>query len=443
MSTNQIFEQLAADSGKKNKVAILKKNASELLKRVVFLALDPFTQFYIRKIPVYSPSVKPLSDLSVAMDELGFLTSRRVTGHAAIEHLQRILQALSKDDALVIERIIKKDLACGVAAATANEVWPGLVPEYPVMLCAQYEEKLLKKIKFPAIVQPKKDGMRFNAICHEGKIEFRSRNGKLIELLGMLDPHFKLLSMGSSVVFDGELLCKDPISGKLLDRKTGNGILNKANKGTISPAEAKMVCAVIWDKIDYQNFKNSSPSEIPYDLRLTELEHKVLVYMEQIKEPIKVELIKTHVVKDLEEVTELYKEAIKRGEEGVILKDYHEGWNPKRVNHQIKFKQELDCDLLIVGVEEGKPGTKYVGMMGALVGQTSDGVIETGVGSGFSDEQRKEFWENPPIGKIMAITYNARITKKTGGKESLFLAIFQYIRTDKDQADSSEAVKWN
>jgi len=47
-----IFLELANTSSRLEKEAILKKHhANETLKRVLFLALDPYTQFYIRKIP--------------------------------------------------------------------------------------------------------------------------------------------------------------------------------------------------------------------------------------------------------------------------------------------------------------------------------------------------------------------------------------------------------
>ena len=49
-----IFEQLANDNSRLAKEAILVKNKdNKTLKQVFYLALDPFIQFYIRKIPSY------------------------------------------------------------------------------------------------------------------------------------------------------------------------------------------------------------------------------------------------------------------------------------------------------------------------------------------------------------------------------------------------------
>jgi DNA ligase-1 len=92
--------------------------------------------------------------------------------------------------------------------------------------------------------------------------------------------------------------------------------------------------------------------------------------------------------------------------------------------------------LKIVGIEEGTG--KYAGMLGALILESSDGVIKVRAGSGFSDEQRKQGKE--VIGKIAAIKYNMRIKNKAG-EESLFLPIVLEIRDDKTVADSSKDIK--
>jgi len=179
MNVNEFLNQLAANASRNFKIEQLNANSdNEILREVVRLALDPFTQFYIRKIPAYKPNQHSIGGLQNAMDMLFDLSSRTVTGHAAIFHLTSILSGLDEDDAKVIERIIQKDLKCGVSTSTANAVWMGLIKEYPVMLCSQFEQKLVDKIDWPAYVQLKMDGMRFNAIVRNGAVDFRSRNCK-------------------------------------------------------------------------------------------------------------------------------------------------------------------------------------------------------------------------------------------------------------------------
>jgi ATP-dependent DNA ligase len=421
-----ILNEIAETSSRNEKEAILKREVdNELLKRVFFLAYDPFTQFYIRKIPEYERNeTSHAASLEGLLPGLQALSSRRATGNAGIYHLQTMLQALNVKDAEVLERIIGKDLKCGASGSTANKVWPGLIAEFPCMLCTPSDEKILSKFKFPAFAQLKMDGMRFNAIVKDGKCEFRSRNGKEINLLGNLEEEFVKLANGQNLVFDGELLVV--VEGNIQDRQTGNGILNKAVKGTISAKEAESVQATVWDCIPYHHFVEGKGST-QYLTRFAILESASL--------PYKIRLVESTIVASLDEAEAIFERYLAQGQEGIILKDMSGIWEDKRVKTQVKFKAELDCDLRVVGIQ---PGTgKYEGMVGALLCESSDGVIQVDVGSGLSDDDRRR---DDYVDKIVAVTYNARIKNKQG-KESLFLPRLIEVRIDKNEADSSEKIK--
>lgn len=431
MNINAFLESLAANNSRNFKIDQLKANSdNEVLREVVRLALDPFTQFYIRKIPDYVTARPVWKSLEASLVELNKLSKRELTGNAAIDHLRYVLAGASPEDAKVIERIIQKDLKCGVNVSTANAVWNNLVAEYPCMLCSPFEQKLVDKIKFPAYVQLKMDGMRFNAIVNGGKVEFRSRNGKEIQLLGNLEQEFVDMAGGYNVVFDGELIVKD--GGKILDRQTGNGILNKANKGTISQNEASKVCATLWDMVSYDEFK-AGKSLLTYQQRIELLEQIMDNNQEAQK---RVTLVDRWEVDNMEEVNTLFTGLLEQGEEGIILKSRDGIWEDKRVKHQIKFKGELECDLKIVAIEEGTG--KYTGMLGAIICESADGVVKVRVGSGFNDQQRKTYGKEL-LDKIVAVKYNMRIKNKLGD-ESLFLPIFIEVRDDKDVADTSEVI---
>jgi hypothetical protein len=438
MNINAFLNDLATNPSRNYKIEQLEKHVNnETLREVVRLALCPFTQFYQRKIPAYTRDPKfNTMTLGFAMGQLYSLSSREVTGNAAIEFLRNLLSSLDPDDAKVIERIIDKSLDCGVQVSTANAVWSGLIREYPVMLCSQFEQKLVDKIKFPAYAQMKMDGMRFNAIVRDGKVEYRSRNGKEIQLLGNLDEQFIAMAGEVDCVFDGELLVMDAMTGQFADRQTGNGILNKANKGTISEAEASIVHASVWDVIPYAYFTDGY-CPAPYSKRFSSLEQ--LVERQSVKNK-RVWLVSSQIVQTIEEAQEMFQEYLSLGYEGIILKDGSGVWEDKRAKHQIKFKGELECDLKIVAVEEGSG--KYAGMLGALICESSDGVVKVSVGSGLNDEHRTNLWhiKQEILDKIVAVKYNTRIKNKQG-EESLFLPIFIELRDDKDIADSSKDIK--
>jgi len=433
MNVNKFLDSLAANASRNFKIEQLEANKNdETLREVIRLALDPFTQFYQRKIPTYTKD-KHTTTLHNALGALYDLSSRSVTGHAAIEYLRMLLSSLSEDDAKVIERIIQKDLKCGVQVSTANAVWTGLVSEYPVMLCSPFEQKLVDKINFPAYAQMKMDGMRFNAIVRDGKCEFRSRNGKEILLLGNLEQEFIALAGSVDCVFDGELLVMLDGDYQFADRQTGNGILNKANKGTISEEEAAMVHASVWDLIPYVYFADGK-CPTPYSKRFSTLE---AIVSKQKSKNKKIWTVTSTIVETLEQAQEIFQDYLAKGYEGIILKDGSGVWEDKRAKHQIKFKGELECDLKIVAIEEGTG--KYAGMLGSLICESSDGVVKVSVGSGLTDAQRKSYGQEI-VDKIVSIKYNSRIKNKLGD-ESLFLPIFVEIRDDKDEADYSKDIK--
>jgi hypothetical protein len=434
MNINEFLNSLAENASRNFKIDQLNAQSdNETLREVIRLALDPFTQFYQRKIPEYTTDSKQTS-LDQAMLALYDLKERVVTGNAAIEYLRMLLASVSADDAKVLERIISKDLKCGVDVSTANKVWSGLIPEYPCMLCSPFEQKLVDKIKFPAYAQMKMDGMRFNAIVRDGKVEFRSRNGKQILLLGNLEAEFAALAGNVDCVFDGELLVMLDGDHQFADRQTGNGILNKANKGTISAKEAALVHATVWDLIPYVQFIDGY-CQTPYSKRYSTLQ---AIISKQKADGKRIWNVTSTIVETLEEAQEIFQGYLAEGFEGIILKDGAGVWEDKRSKTQIKFKGELECDLKIVAVEEGKG--KAVGMLGAIICESADGIVKVNVGSGFNDAQRKQYWKENIVDKIVAVKYNSRIKNKAG-EESLFLPVFIELRDDKDVADNSKVIK--
>jgi ATP-dependent DNA ligase len=443
MSVYNILVKLASTDSRLEKEAILKsEHDNKELKEVVRLALDSLTQFYIRKVPIVNQHAKKSAGLPWAFAQLKFLSTRKVTGNAGIVHLKNILEELDEADSLVVERIISKDLRCGVSTATANKIWPKLCHEFPCMLASPFKEKLVGKIKFPAIAQLKLDGMRATIIVENGAVTVYSRNGKIIDIAD----HFakEILATGTEytdVVFDGELLVVNEF-GSFVNRQTGNGILNKALLGTITDEEVKDIRFVAFDMIPLQDFRKGV-CHVPYFIRLNSLNTFIFVYnaLEEImaESNKKIQVVETWEVSSFDDAQGVFEDMIMAGQEGIILKDEYNMWENKRSKTLIKFKAELDCDLVCVDVVEGTG--KYQDRMGALVLESVDGIIKVNVGTGFSDEDRQVLWENKPLGKIVAVCYNACIKDKNSGVNSLFLPRFLEVREDKSVADTSKVIK--
>jgi ATP-dependent DNA ligase len=385
--------------------------------------------------------------------ELEKLSGRQLTGHAGIDHLHSILSSLSSDDATVIERIIGKDLRCGMADGIVNAVVDKFIPTYPCLLARPYDEKNIKNITYPAISQLKADGLRVNFHIDGKKVSICGRSGRAIDLLGYMDDD--LIELGEQyfltpIVIDGELVVVDE-NGKLLSRKVGNGIINKAIKGTISPEEAKMVRAQIWDIIPADEFR-AGISKMTYDARFRSLSKAVEDMSQAPKRimdklstgtPLKYWIIPSKVVNNLAEAVAHFEELLASGEEGTILKNYCGLWEDTRSKHLVKFKAEKDADLEVIGWNPGEG--KFVGQVGSLICASSDRLVETSI-SGFSDELRAEITRDIDswVGSIVSVMYNERISSKQKGRagiDSLFLPRFEERRYDKSVANSTKEIK--
>ena len=435
-----LLDHIASDTKRSHKIALIEANRqNETFKRVLHMALDPYTNYYLRQVPKYTPVVPVPLPLDWALDQLDQLVTRQVTGNAAISLLATILGSVNIDDAVVIKRIISKDLRCGVADATVNAVIKDFIPSYPCMLARAFDAKNIKNIHFPAYSQLKADGLRVNFHVTNGVVTICGRSGKMIDVLGHMDgPILKLAAQFSGdVVFDGELVVVDD-AGSILSRKVGNGILNKAIKGTISEQEASMVRAQLWDVIPMGEFKVGKGT-IPCQMRFTSLSDAVAV----VNDPSKFTVIPCKTVNTLGDAVEHFQEMLDCGYEGIILKNMHSIWEDTRSKHMVKMKAELEADLMIIGYN---PGTgQFEGMVGSLIAASSDGKVVVSV-SGFSHRLRQEITDtiDQLMGKIIAVTYNERITSQSAardGVDSLFLPRFLEFRSDKTTADNSESIK--
>ena len=90
---DKIFNELAATSSRLEKEAILTANKNNsVLRWACFLALDPFTNFYIRKIPKYKTGIGPYTSLQYALDKLFDVICDDVRGNGTPMHYTDIQQ---------------------------------------------------------------------------------------------------------------------------------------------------------------------------------------------------------------------------------------------------------------------------------------------------------------------------------------------------------------
>ena len=440
----EILNELANTSGRNDKIAILKRHKdNQLFRDVVYATLDPGTQYYIKKIPGYAPEEFGPIPLEWAVNELKRFSSRELTGNAAIKQLSYILSHQAEDNAEVVERIISRDLKCGVNVGAINAAWPGFIDEFPYMRCS-----LPKQVKLDAwdwkggvYADIKADGMFVNINNYDGiRVKLFSRNGTVLpeESFSYLIQDVKAhLKAGTQT--HGELLVKK--DGKVLPREVGNGILTSVIKGG-SFGKGEYPILQVWDQINLTNTVAKGKQATSYCKRRIELGI-------QVQESFTIDLIESKIVYSFEEALEYYKEVVSRGGEGLILKKMSGTWKDGTSKDQVKLKLEVDVDLKIVGFTEGKGKNKDT--FGSITCETSDGLLCVNV-SGFKDKKqrgimtRQEIWEKRDelLGTILAVRFNNIMPPtKSNDKYSLFLPRAVEFRpiSDKSVADSLKRVQ--
>jgi len=427
---HDIIKALASESSTTKKTEILmlhKDNAA--LKEAFFMTLDPFTNFYIRATLVTHVGDKDL-DLATLLAVKANLAGRVVTGHAARDYLIEIMGTLTADSQVILKRIINHDLECKVAGGLVNRVWPGLITEFPVMLADKFNDKTMLNVPEgpdAIIVQMKADGGRVEIVVDPaGAVSVYSRNGNLLVTHGVFDDTF---SKFPNQVFDGELLVVDDEG--INDRATGNGIFNKAVRGTVSIPEAKKFHIVLWDMIPLNNWKAGYCS-VPYNYRL-----KVLIDAALAMHANRVSIVETAYVSTYAQVIAFYNDMVSRGEEGAMVKPYNMPWEARRSKFCLKLKEVKDATLLCIGIT---PHSKNPLLIGSLECVTSDDLLNVSIGTGLNDADRLKSPDHF-IGKLIDMTYNAIITKKGETMLSMFLPVYKNIRLDKEVADTVAHLK--
>ena len=114
--------------------------------------------------------------------------------------------------------------------------------------------------------------------------------------------------------------------------------------------------------------------------------------------------------------------------EGVMVNINDAPYEGKRTKNILKVKAMQDCDLKIIGFEEGTGKNK--GTLGAIIVDYKG--FEVKVGSGFTDEDRKYFWnnQNELLGRVITVQYFEETTNKKDNSLSLRFPVYKELREE-------------
>lgn len=413
---------------------------------VVRLALDPKLHFKMTKLP--TPKDDLLSVAAQFNEREVFSCLKTFAAQAGVSNVEKyeLAGAVNKVPGAteIINRIIKKDLRCGVKLAVVNSVHPDFIKVWPYMRCRSHSEKNLGNIKYPAIAQLKANGTHIDIVYDSSsrKLSFHSRVGNEYDFLGMLnDEAMKLFNDGKmSGVFIGEGVVLDN-NGHILDRKTGNGVITKALEGTITREEISRIRIQLWEFVPYENFFDEDKGihlEYEDSLDLVEMQTENLLQFSSIE---------YQMVENYEEVLSYYRDVKSRNLEGLVIKNTDgifkstNSGTPNQVKVKAVLGEEFEAEFRIVGINPGKEGTRFQYGIGSLQYVSQCGRIVGNVGSGMSHKERDCWTDQDVVGKIATIRFDEIIQdKRDDSVYSLYAPRLIELR-EKDIADTLEYVQ--
>src|SRR5690554_2525581 len=430
-----ILNKLSETSKRTEKEQILKSlNAQEtsLFKRLAYLTYDPSVDYYIKEFDTVTDHLSCVTLESALHDLEHLIASRTFTGNKAKQWVEQQYKMLSKDDAEVFKRVIKRDLRIGMNSKSINKLFPDTIYEHPYMRCSSFNEKNLKNISYPCYSQTKMDGLYCDVIVHADKVDYRSRNGSYLQF-NHEEIDKLLIEHCPNTVLMGEAIAVDE-HGKIMNRQKSNGYLNS---NEIDPDRIVFYC---WDIVSLDDF-NKKKCNIPYSNRLTMLDELLVDLRDKTKHKFK--LVDSVLCNNEQDIIEHFRKNRLLGEEGTVIKDKAGLWEPGTSKHQVKVKVIFECEMKAVGYKEGTG--KNEGRLGAITFQSLDGGVEVSVGAGYKDSEREAWWDQIDewisTGRVATIKANDVVTSESNpDKMSLFLPRFVEWRTDKSTADTKDEI---
>ena len=431
---SKFIEVINSDQGRLFKESKVKEFGTQVPSFVKLLNRTYSTEYVygIKKVVQTQAGTQTVANVWGQVETmLDRLTSRTVTGNAARNEVENLLNLLTADEAQVIINLLKGDLRCGISVATINKMFPNTITEYPYMRCSLMKGSNIDNFDWASGIfsQEKADGMFANIFLYPDLItKITSRNGTLFANKEFRDFIHEFVNVADEgYCYHGELLVLE--DGKVLARELGNGVLNSVLKGGCFEKNQKPFY-MVWDRVPLKDAVSGGKCKTQYKDRFDAIKN--------IKGTF-VDVIPTKIVYSLAEAYEHYVELTSRNIEGTVIKNPKAIWEDKTSKDQIKLKIEAEVDLIVRGFNPGNG--KNAHLFGSIMAESSDGRLRVNV-SGISDKDRerinneREEWIDKKI-----ITVRANSIMESNDVAALFLPRLVEERLDKSKADDFEKIK--
>lgn len=323
--------------------------------------------------------------------------------------------------------IITKSLVLGVNETTLNKVYgKGFIPHFGVQLAERYDfDNPFGDEEF--FITEKLDGVRCVLIFEMDQDAgyfpvFYARSGKRIE--GLVDIEKEAFKLNPLFVYDGELIAEGTGDSNSLYRKTMSTVGSKGEKHG--------VVFHVFDALESYAFKNGR-SFLTYSDRRYFLSDRVEDSRWIVRVPV------LYRGKDKNEISKWLDWAHKNKKEGVMVNISNSPYVCDRTSGLLKVKTFKECEAVVRSIETGTG--RNSGRLGAVIVdiKDKDGALhKVRVGSGFTDEQREDYFRNPEkvVGKVVEIGYFEVTKNRADSSLSLrFPKWLDRVRLDKQEED--------
>lgn len=421
--------KLQSIAGANAKCEFIKAHRNDIyFKRFLYFALNPMLTYNISK----KSTDKLMAEENFDGQKLIFfndifeccehLSRLRGMDDATLRQVKMLLNVKypEMDERDLYIQLLSKKVRLGIASKTINKIIPNLIPEWEVQQAYTVEKYPLRDGTEFWLTQ-KLNGAR--ATLYEGQL--LARSGMPYKGLEHITDALSWLRVAGFVA-DGELTLKD--KGDLSDNeafRVSTGILNSDN------VNKTVICYTIFDMIPVKDFDALKP-QVTYRYRRDILNQ----FAERIADTdgaVKVLPVLYHGT-DQSKIEESLEQMVREDKEGLMI---NTDVPYRRTRHKgiLKVKRFYTMDLPIIRCEEGTG--RLSGTLGAFVLKYKENEVK--VGSGFTDEQREQFWNNRDDmeGLLCEVKYKEISQDKGTGLESLQFPVFVGIRTDKTEVSYS------
>jgi DNA ligase-1 len=402
------------------------------LHRFLVMAFDPWKNWWVTKIKAAPSKTAQSTDSDIVnfMNILDRLNNREVTGNAARALVENALSGMDATTFKWCERLVGRNLRCGVSSSTINKVWPKSIIPFAVSLAETLETKISKngsfmiceKVDYPVRVEAKLDGLRAIAVKSNGTVTIYTRNGTVLETLPKICAALEALP-ADNFVLDGEAMGQD------WNESASVMMSSKSKKD-----DSKMLYHV-FDCVPLADWQ-AQKSNIKYVDRLSNLSN---IIGTNRNSPFR--FVKSKTCANENELREFYTLCLDEGYEGVMLKNMKATYQWKRSSAILKLKPVATDEGVVIGWREAGHMTKRAGSFGGFDVLLPNGVI-TRVGGGYTDKLKTEINDDPDsyIGKIVECEHQPPLTED--GKMRFPVFVRFRDQSDVDQKVLTAYSKW-